>query len=126
MSSFDIDRADRKLGNVWVFVQLIFCPFVSQTKTQILPNLRLPINSAHVTESKWNLKRFSSQKSSLNVSIESGPRSGRGKLYGDKRAYFGAPDGVFEADPKDTAHLHFPGFHPDAAQWLVDNRGPIQ
>ena len=49
-------------------------------------------------------------------------RSGRGKLYGRKKEYFGAPDGVFEADPKDTAHLHFPGFHPDAAQWLVDNR----
>ena len=36
---------------------------------------------------------------------------------------FGVPkDGIFEANPRDTDHLHFPGFHPDAAQWLVDNR----
>ena len=40
-----------KLGNVLVFVQLIFAPYWPMNqlkKTQILPNLRLPISSAHV------------------------------------------------------------------------------
>ena len=37
-----------KLGNVWAFLQLIFgprCLWISWTKTQTLPNLRLPISS---------------------------------------------------------------------------------
>ena len=34
-----------KLGNVWIFDQLIHRPKISCTKTQTLPNLRLPISS---------------------------------------------------------------------------------
>ncbi len=49
-------------------------------------------------------------------------RSGHSKHYGDAKTYFGYEEGVFESDPKDTSRLHFPGVHPDAAQWLVDNR----
>jgi kynurenine formamidase len=49
-------------------------------------------------------------------------RSGNHKYYGDKKRYFGYPDGIMEKDPKDTDHMHFPGFHSDAAKWLVENR----
>ena len=47
-----INRADwkPKLGNVWLFVQLILglvCQWISWTKTQTLPNLRLPIGSVY-------------------------------------------------------------------------------
>ena len=45
-------------------------------------------------------------------------RTGYGNYWPDAESYLGTalrgPDGV--------ANLHFPGLHPDAAQWLVDNR----
>ena len=45
--------------------------------------------------------------------------TGRGKLYGEKRKYFGRPDTI--TDERDVANLHFPGVSPAAAQWLVDH-----
>ena len=48
--------------------------------------------------------------------------SGLGKYYGNRTAYFGWPVGMEESNPKDTANLHFPGFAPEAAEWIVSNR----
>ena len=39
--------------------------------------------------------------------------SGWGKWYSNKTAYYGS---------NDVKQLHFPGFHGDAAKWLIDNR----
>ncbi|XP_077991576.1 uncharacterized protein LOC144445810 [Glandiceps talaboti] len=41
--------------------------------------------------------------------------SGWGCRWPDKKSYFGTTTA-------DVSKLHFPGIHPDAAQWLVDNR----
>ena len=50
-------------------------------------------------------------------------RSGYGKYYAtDRLKYFGVPPAIYQANPKDTENLHFPGFHPRAAEWLVKNR----
>ena len=50
-------------------------------------------------------------------------RSGFGRHYGkNMTAYLGWPAGTEDTNPKDTKNLHFPGFDPEAAQWLVDNR----
>ncbi|XP_068672815.1 isatin hydrolase-like [Montipora foliosa] len=38
-----------------------------------------------------------------------------GKYWPDKRTFLGT-------DTKNTSLLHFPGIHPDASRWLVDNR----
>lgn len=48
--------------------------------------------------------------------------SGYFRLYeaGDKRTYHGWPDSV--QDESNTQDFHFPGFHPDAARWLVEQR----
>ncbi len=44
--------------------------------------------------------------------------TGWGKHYGDRTAYLGTDlDG-----PEAVPALHFPGFSPEVAQWLVDNR----
>lgn len=50
--------------------------------------------------------------------------SGYGKYYGagDRIKYFGYPPGVYESNPRDTEHLHFPGIHPETATWLARNR----
>ncbi|MBP6978487.1 MAG: cyclase family protein [Bacteroidales bacterium] len=45
-------------------------------------------------------------------------RTGFGKFYPDKETY----TGTLLAGTEGVAHLHFPGLHPDAAQWLVTNR----
>ncbi|KFM72707.1 Kynurenine formamidase, partial [Stegodyphus mimosarum] len=42
-------------------------------------------------------------------------RSGWGRRWPDREAFTGTPN-------KDADNLHFPGFSPEAAQWLVDNR----
>ena len=47
--------------------------------------------------------------------------TGHGKWYGDKKKYFGRPEGLDLPD-NDTQHLHFPGVEPEASQWLVDKR----
>lgn len=45
--------------------------------------------------------------------------TGQSKVYLDEQKYYGREEGyVFP----DTAHIHFPGFSAEAAQWLVDNR----
>ena len=49
-------------------------------------------------------------------------RTGFGKYYGNKTAYFGWPAGIEKTNPKDVTHMHFPGVGYEAAQWLVDNR----
>lgn len=41
--------------------------------------------------------------------------TGWGHHWPNERLYFGT-------DTKDASKLHFPGLHPDAAQWLVNNR----
>ncbi len=48
--------------------------------------------------------------------------SGHGKHYGNRTRYFGYPPGIYENNPKDTDHLHFPGFHEEAAEWLTRER----
>ena len=51
--------------------------------------------------------------------------SGHGKYYYNRTRYFGYPPGVYEANPQDVENLHFPGFHEEAAQWLVQQRNII-
>jgi kynurenine formamidase len=48
-------------------------------------------------------------------------RTGFGKFYPDRKRYLGTDERGAAA----VAKLHFPGLHPDAAQWLVRNR-PIK
>jgi kynurenine formamidase len=43
-------------------------------------------------------------------------RSGWGKYWPDKKRYLGTDK------PGDVADLHFPGYSPEAAEWLVKNR----
>jgi len=45
-------------------------------------------------------------------------RTGFGKFWPDKMKYLGTD----QKGPAAVALLHFPGLHPDAAQWLVYNR----
>lgn len=45
-------------------------------------------------------------------------RTGFGKYWPDRVKYMGTDERGAEAVPK----LHFPGLHPDAAKWLVENR----
>ncbi|HEU4477144.1 MAG TPA: cyclase family protein [Pyrinomonadaceae bacterium] len=45
-------------------------------------------------------------------------RTGFGKHYPDRKKYLGTA----ERGQAAVAKLHFPGLHPDAAQWLVKNR----
>lgn len=45
-------------------------------------------------------------------------RTGYGQYYPDREAYMGTEERGEEA----LQDLHFPGLHPDAAQWLVENR----
>jgi kynurenine formamidase len=45
-------------------------------------------------------------------------RTGFGSFYPDAKKYLGTG----ERGPDAVAKLHFPGIHPDAAEWLVKNR----
>jgi len=45
-------------------------------------------------------------------------RTGYGKFWPNKKLYMGTD----QKGPSAVALLHFPGLHPDAAQWLVKNR----
>jgi kynurenine formamidase len=45
-------------------------------------------------------------------------RTGSGKFWPDRQTYMGTEERGQEAVSK----LHFPGLHPEAAQWLVKNR----
>ncbi len=45
-------------------------------------------------------------------------RTGYGQFWPDRERYMGTAERGANAVPK----LHFPGLHPEAAQWLVDNR----
>lgn len=47
-------------------------------------------------------------------------RTGFSRFWPDAAKYLGTAERGEQAVPK----LHFPGLHPDAARWLVDNRGP--
>ncbi|MCB0530923.1 MAG: cyclase family protein [Lewinellaceae bacterium] len=44
--------------------------------------------------------------------------TGFGKFWPDRKQYMGTD----ERGPEAVAKLHFPGLHPDAAQWLVSKR----
>ncbi|NJD19004.1 MAG: cyclase family protein [Gemmatimonadetes bacterium] len=48
-------------------------------------------------------------------------RTGWGEKYGDRTAYLGTD----LTGPEAVAQLHFPAYSPEAAQWLVDNRGIV-
>merc|ERR1712223_1469022 len=50
--------------------------------------------------------------------------SGSSKLYKDPKHYFGYPDEV-KFTSRDVKHLHFPGVHPDATDFLVNKRNII-
>lgn len=45
-------------------------------------------------------------------------RTGFGKFYPDRKRYLGTDERGVAA----VANLHFPGLHPDAARWLMQNR----
>jgi len=45
-------------------------------------------------------------------------RTGYGQFWPDREAYMGTA----ERGPQAVFKLHFPGIHPDAARWLVENR----
>lgn len=45
-------------------------------------------------------------------------RTGFGKHYPDRKRYMGTE----ARGPAAVAELHFPGLHPDAARWLIQNR----
>jgi kynurenine formamidase len=45
-------------------------------------------------------------------------RTGFGSRWPDKKAYLGTD----QKGPEAVKDLHFPGLHPDAAKWLVENR----
>lgn len=45
-------------------------------------------------------------------------RTGYAQFYPNREKYFGTG----RIGPEAIPELHFPGIHPDAAQWLVDNR----
>ena len=45
-------------------------------------------------------------------------RTGYGQFWPNKKLYMGTD----KTGPAAALLLHFPGLHPDAAQWLVDNR----
>jgi kynurenine formamidase len=45
-------------------------------------------------------------------------RTGFGKFYPDRKRYLGTDERGAAA----VANLHFPGLHPDAARWLMQNR----
>ncbi|MEZ4940309.1 MAG: cyclase family protein [Saprospiraceae bacterium] len=45
-------------------------------------------------------------------------KTGFGKFWPDRKRYMGTD----ERGPEAVAKLHFPGLHPDAAQWLVSER----
>lgn len=45
-------------------------------------------------------------------------RTGYGKRWPDRKTYMGTDERGAQA----VAKLHFPGLHPDAARWLVENR----
>ncbi len=45
-------------------------------------------------------------------------KTGFGKFWPDRKRYMGTD----ERGPEAVAKLHFPGLHPDAAQWLVSKR----
>ena len=47
--------------------------------------------------------------------------SGSSKFYNDSKTYFGYPDDE-TFNLKDVKHLHFPGVHPDATDFLVNRR----
>jgi len=44
--------------------------------------------------------------------------TGQGEFYNDENKYYGKDEG----SPQNNSDIHFPGFSPEAAQWLVDNR----
>jgi len=46
-------------------------------------------------------------------------RTGFGRFWPDRARYMGTD----ERGPDAVAKLHFPGLHPDAARWLVEERG---
>lgn len=48
-------------------------------------------------------------------------RTGWGDRYGDREAYLGTA----LTGPEAVPHLRFPGLSPEAAQWLVDQRGIV-
>jgi len=45
-------------------------------------------------------------------------KTGYGKFWPDRKTYMGTD----KLGPEGVAELHFPGLHPDAANWLADNR----
>jgi kynurenine formamidase len=45
-------------------------------------------------------------------------RTGWGSRWGDRERYLGTA----QTGPAAVPQLHFPGLHPDAARWLVENR----
>ena len=49
--------------------------------------------------------------------------TGQWKHYANRTRYFGYPSA--DVEPNNVKDLHFPGLHPDAAEWLIENRNPL-
>ena len=64
-----------------------------------------------------DLTNWEQQHGSLNGALVL-IRTGYSKHWPDAERYLGTADRGADA----VAKLHFPGLHPDAARWLVDNR----
>ena len=47
--------------------------------------------------------------------------SGSSMFYNNSKQYFGYPDDE-KFNSKDVKHLHFPGVHPEATDYLVNKR----
>ena len=44
--------------------------------------------------------------------------TGQGEFYNEENKYYGRKEGSLQGD----TDIHFPGFSPEAAQWLVNER----
>lgn len=65
-----------------------------------------------------DLRRWEEQHHRLLVDVVVLLRTGYARHWGDRRHYLGTEKTGREA----LSELHFPGLHPSAAQWLVENR----
>ena len=65
-----------------------------------------------------DLEAWESQHGALPAGAILMIRTGYGQFWPNAEQYLGTA----LRGPEGVANLHFPGLHPDAAQWLVDNR----
>ena len=87
-------------------------------KNRLITNSDDPDSMVNVNDlEKWEHEFGPIPKGSVIIM-----RSGFGSKYGNRTAYFGWPAGTEQNNPTDTDNLHFPGFDPEAVEWLAQNR----